>query len=84
MTPRLRYVEISEFNACGDRLSSHEVFLSDLRDSRLVLACEAVPSYDATCYAVEPDDQTVAACNDRLIAPASEAGRACLAPASGH
>lgn len=79
VTPRLRYLEIAEFNVCGARLRSTDLFLSDLRDSRLVLACEEVPSFDTVCHAVEPTADTVAACNELLIDPESAEGKQCLA-----
>lgn len=79
VTPRVRYVQVGEFDACGARRNAHDVYLSDLTESRLVLACEAVPSYDAVCHAVEPTAETVGACNQRLIDPDSERGRQCIA-----
>jgi len=78
VTPRLRYIELADFDACGQELSSHEIFLSDLRDSRIVIACEEVPSFDSVCHAVEPTVESNAACDELLIDPASELGMECL------
>ncbi len=77
-TPRLRFLELADFDACGQRRSSNEVFLIDLRQSRLVLACEEVPSFESSCHAVEPTNEAVAACNTVLIDPESDEGRMCL------
>lgn len=78
VTPRLRFLELAEFDACGQRLGSNEIYLSDLTNSRLVLACEEVPSYNTVCHAVEPSDTTVANC-DRLLIPVDSArGQMCL------
>ena len=77
VSPRLYYLEIASFDACGVRLSANEIFLEDLRDSRLVLACEAVLRHDEACHEVEPTDEAFGACNDLLIAPNSERGQAC-------
>jgi hypothetical protein len=79
VTPRVRYLEFGEFNSCGQQISENEVFLTDLRDSRMVLACEAVPSFDTVCHAVEPNTDSVAACNELLINPTSPEGLACSA-----
>lgn len=80
VTPRLRYIELSDFDACGQRLTGHEIVLSDLRDSRIVVACEEVPSFDSVCHAVEPTDASNAACDQLLIDPASPLGMECLGP----
>ncbi len=82
VTPRLRYMMLADFDACGVARSQHKVFLSDLRQSRLVLACEAVPSYDSVCYAVEPTDASVSACDTQLIDANSPEGQMCLAAPS--
>ncbi len=78
VTPRLRFIELADFDACGQRLTSHEIFLSDLQDSRIVIACEEVPSFDSVCHAVEPTVESNAACDQLLIDPASELGMECL------
>jgi hypothetical protein len=78
VAPRLHYVEVAEFSACGDRVASAEVFLADLRDSRLMLACEAVPSFNTVCHAVEPTADAVKACKKLLIDPKSARGKQCL------
>jgi hypothetical protein len=84
VTPRLRYLEIAEYNSCGTRSYTAEIFLSDLRDSRLVLACESVPSYDSVCHAVEPTEESVASCESLLIDPDSQVGQACMTADDGQ
>ncbi|MFN3199955.1 MAG: hypothetical protein ACE366_16285 [Bradymonadia bacterium] len=78
VTPRVRYLELAQFDACGARHAEYKMYLSDLRDSRLVLACEEVPSFDSVCHAVEPTAERVQACNTLLLDPESAEGQACL------
>jgi hypothetical protein len=84
VTPKLRYLEIAEYNSCGTRSYSAEMYLSDLRNSRMILACESVPSYDSVCYAVEPTDDSIAACETLLIDPESAEGKACMSSDDGQ
>jgi hypothetical protein len=84
ITPRVLYAQVVQFNVCGVRSNTHDLFVSDLTASKLVLACEPA-SLDTVCHAVEPTTETIGpACDPHLIDRESERGRQCLARAEGE
>jgi len=76
--PRLRYMQVASYNQCGLTDSVQELILSDLRRSRLVLACEEVPSYDSVCHTVQPTQANAESCEGLLIPTDSEEADFCL------
>jgi hypothetical protein len=73
--PTLRYVEIVEIDACGDRLASTDVFLSDLRSTQLELACQPI-DYEG-CRGIQPTPEAVQACGALLIGANDPRRRSC-------
>ena len=73
-------MKVAQYNVCGVPRNQADVFLKDLRGSRLVLACEEVSpaDFDSACFQVEPTQKHSEGCRE-LLSRDNPDVRACLA-----